>query len=197
MRAKKMAKELRGNWKKFGDFAWFDKPEDADNWCIVYTSNRDSGLIEQSNAAYYVKQLGPLVDGDEGDILEMHDTHWAVGYVDGWAIRVNNSVGHLTPAFLKYCELKEKEEDCVFLDEEDYEVRVREEALINLEYYVRHGGVAFTLKEDLPDNWVAVLHTELLCTECDTDCYDQSDLERLLGKLGFLDVGQSSDQEKE
>ena len=51
------AKEAAGNWREFDCFAWFDQPADADNWTIVYTSNRDSGLIDQSNAAAIDKVL--------------------------------------------------------------------------------------------------------------------------------------------
>ena len=46
-----MAHEAAGNWKKFDSFAWYEKPEDAEKWCVVYTKNRDSDCLEESNAA--------------------------------------------------------------------------------------------------------------------------------------------------
>jgi len=44
------AKEAAGNHRKFDCFAWHERPDDDENWCIVYVSNRDSGLLDQSNA---------------------------------------------------------------------------------------------------------------------------------------------------
>ena len=43
------AKKAAGNWKQFGSFAWFrsSELEDADQWAIIYTSNRDSTLLDQ------------------------------------------------------------------------------------------------------------------------------------------------------
>ena len=49
------AADMAGNHQRFDSFAWFDKPEDSHLWCIVYTANRDSGLLEQSNAAVIAK----------------------------------------------------------------------------------------------------------------------------------------------
>ena len=50
---KDAAKHAAGNWKNFKCFVWYrdrelTKPED---WSVVYTHNRDSGLLDQSNAA--------------------------------------------------------------------------------------------------------------------------------------------------
>lgn len=40
------AHEAAGNWQKFESFAWHrsydDSIPDPENWCIVYTNNRDS-----------------------------------------------------------------------------------------------------------------------------------------------------------
>jgi len=44
------AREARGNWQKFDCFGWHDRPEDCEEWAIVYTHNRDSDLLDQSNA---------------------------------------------------------------------------------------------------------------------------------------------------
>ena len=46
------ATEAASNWRKFGSFAWHDKPDHAEKWAIVYTHNRDSGLIDKVNAAF-------------------------------------------------------------------------------------------------------------------------------------------------
>ena len=58
------AREARGNWRKFDSFAWHDRPEDSAEWAIVYTHNRDSDLLDQSNADAIDKALAPFTEGD-------------------------------------------------------------------------------------------------------------------------------------
>ena len=47
------AKKAAGNWQSFNCFVWFRDRDlkDADQWAIIYSHNRDSGLLDQSNAA--------------------------------------------------------------------------------------------------------------------------------------------------
>ena len=54
------AKEAAGNWLKFSCFIWHRPPDHANQWAIVYTHNRDSGLVDQSNAGAIDKALTPL-----------------------------------------------------------------------------------------------------------------------------------------
>ena len=84
------AKKAAGNWKRFGSFAWFRKRElvDADQWAVVYTSNRDSTLLDQSNASVIEMALEPFTEGDDPDVVMESHSHWAVGHVDGFSIRV-------------------------------------------------------------------------------------------------------------
>ena len=59
--------------------------DDPDNWAIIYTHNRDSGLLDQSNADAIAEAMEPFTDGDDPDVvMESHD-HWAVGHVDGFS----------------------------------------------------------------------------------------------------------------
>ena len=52
------AEQAAGNWRKFQCFVWYrDEIQDAENWAIVYTNHRDSGLLDQSNAAAIQKEL--------------------------------------------------------------------------------------------------------------------------------------------
>ena len=46
------ATQAAGNWQRFNSFIWFRDREvqDAEQWAIIYTHNRDSGLLDQSNA---------------------------------------------------------------------------------------------------------------------------------------------------
>lgn len=77
------AKQLRGNWQKFECFVWFGEQDvpDPENWTIVYTSHRDSGLIGQSNASAIAKALKPFLENEPENIHEESHTHWAVGHV--------------------------------------------------------------------------------------------------------------------
>ncbi len=142
------AKEASGNWQKFHCF-WWDRVRDLDdpeNWTIIYTHHRDSTLLDQSNASVIDKTLEPFLDGD--DVHAEHHSHWAVGWIDGYAIRVFRN-GEITPAFRAYHELAVRLADYPVLDEEDYSERELEATLENLT------DAAWRLKNDyeLPKEW--------------------------------------------
>ena len=103
---------------------WFRRNEidDAGNWAVIYTQNRDSGLLDQSNAAVIEKALQPFSDGDDPDVVFESHSHWAVGHVDGFSIRVFKD-REITEAFAKYHELAERIADYPILDESDYSER--------------------------------------------------------------------------
>ncbi len=84
------AKEAAGNHLKFRDFSWHIKlPDDAENWVVVYSSNRDSGLLERSNADAIEALLEPFLEDDDcDDISHLSHNHWACGHVDGYFMRV-------------------------------------------------------------------------------------------------------------
>ena len=74
------AKHAAGNWTTFRNFAWsrsseLDSPSD---WYITYTHHRDSGLLDQSNAAAIERELQPFTDSDDADVVAEHHLHWAV-----------------------------------------------------------------------------------------------------------------------
>jgi hypothetical protein len=120
------AKELIGNWKTFDCFAWHGSPDDADERCIIYTENRDSGSLEKSNSAAIAEELKPFLEN--GDIVSESHNHWACGWVDGYSILVYRD-GKPTEAFRKYCELRARLDDYPVLDEEDFSERELEESL--------------------------------------------------------------------
>ena len=139
-----------GNWRKFDCFVWFRDTEldDAENWAVIYTHHRDSGLLDESNAAVIAKALESFIDGDDPDVVfESHD-HWAVGHVDGFSVRVFRD-GKITDAFKAYHELAQRLADYPILDEGDYSCREVEATLANLP------AAAWRLKHDfdLPDAW--------------------------------------------
>jgi hypothetical protein len=127
------AKEARGNWQKFDSFGWHDRPADAEEWAIVYTHNRDSDLLDQSNADAIEKALAPYMEGEEesADVRPEHHGHWACGWVDGYSIRVYRN-GEITPAFRAYHDLAQRLADYPVLDEEDHSRREYDATLENL-----------------------------------------------------------------
>ena len=144
------AQEAAGNWQRFQCFVWFRAQdlEDAGNWAVVYTCNRDSGLLDQSNAAAIEKALEQFADGDDQDVVFESHSHWAVGRIAGFSVRVFNN-GEITKAFETYHELAQRLADYPILDESDYSERELEATLENIK------DEAWRLKNDfeLPDDW--------------------------------------------
>lgn len=139
-----------GNWKEFRCFVWWRDREikDSENWAIFYTHNRDSGLLDESNAAVVKKTLRLFAEGDDPDVVFESHSHWAVGHVDGFSMRVFRN-GRITEAFRKYHELAEQIESYPILDETDYSKREYEATVENIE------DAAWRLKNDyeLPEGW--------------------------------------------
>lgn len=146
------AKKAAGNWQRFDSFVWFrDRDaEDADQWAIIYTHNRDSGLLDQSNASVIAKAMALFTEGDEPSVVMETHSHWAVGHIDGFSIRVFDGDGEITEAFRKYHELSEAMDDYPILDESDYSERELEATLENI------ADAAWRLKNEfnLPEGWV-------------------------------------------
>jgi hypothetical protein len=142
------AQELVGNHHKFESFAWWDRPEDSDGWCVVYGHHRDSGLLDQSNAAAIEKALEPFTEGEAPDVLSQRHTHWAVGWMEGYVIRVFDQDGNVTAAFRRYCELRAKLSDYPILDETDYSQREYDATVEN----IREAGRRF-VADDAPEGW--------------------------------------------
>jgi len=103
------ARDMAGNWKRFSCFCWdrLQEINDPANWAIVYTCNRDSGLLAQSNAAAIAEVLKPFSETENPDVVFESHSHWAVGHVDGFSIRVYRD-GKITDAFRTYHALTER-----------------------------------------------------------------------------------------
>jgi hypothetical protein len=144
------AQELAGNHREFDCFAWWTRPADDGKWAVVYTHHRDSGLLDQSNAAAIERALRPFMEGDEADVVGERHSHWGVGWVEGYAIRVFGPDGQITPAFRRFCELRAKLADYPILDESDYSQREYEATVEN----IREAGRRF-VSDDAPPEWVA------------------------------------------
>jgi hypothetical protein len=144
------AREAAGNWKRFMCFVWDRRHDldDSDSWAIVYTHNRDSGLLDRSNADAFAKAMQPCTEGDDPDAVMESHSHWAVGHVDGFSVRVYRD-GEITDAFQTYHEFAERMDGYPILDEEDYGRREHEATLENI------AEAAWRLKGEyeLPDGW--------------------------------------------
>lgn len=144
------AKLAAGNWRDFKCFVWFKASElpDADKWAIIYTHNRDSGLLDQSNAAVIEEAMKPFTEGKTPDVVFESHIHWAVGHVDGFSIRVFHR-GRITIAFKTYHKFAVRMDDYPILDDDDYSRREHEATLENIT------DSAWRLKHQflLPDGW--------------------------------------------
>ena len=61
------ARKAAGNWRSWTCFVWDRAREigDPEIWAIIYTHNRDSGLLDQSNAEVIAKALAPFTTGED------------------------------------------------------------------------------------------------------------------------------------
>jgi hypothetical protein len=144
------ATEAAGNWKSWTCFVWDRERDldDPDDWGIVYTHNRDSGLLTMSNADAIAEAMESFTGGDDPDLVMESHSHWAVGHVDGFSIRVYRD-GEITDAFRKYHDLMEQLDGYPILDEEDYSNREYETTLENI------SDAAWRVKHEytLPEGW--------------------------------------------
>jgi hypothetical protein len=152
------AREATGNWKAWTCFVWFREPEieDLENWSIAYTQHRDSGLLDQSNADVMARALKPFSTSDDPDVVFESHSHWAVGHVDGFSIRVYRD-GVITDAFCTYHDLLARCAEYPILDEADYSQREHDATRATL------ADASWRLKRQyqLPDGWESEVYSWL------------------------------------
>ena len=186
MELKTAARDAAGNWQHFTCFSWHRASEinDASDWAIIYTHHRDSSLIDQSNAEAITEVLKLFLGKD---IIAEHHNHWAVGWIDGYSIRVYRC-GHITRAFRTYHEIAQRLTDYPILDEEDYCNREYEATIENL------ADAAWRLKHEfeLPKGWETAVYDWFSNHNCSaiesSNCggYPTEDqLKRAFEALGF------------
>jgi hypothetical protein len=154
------AKRAAGNWRQFNCFVWHRAADlsDPDEWAVLYSHHRDSGLLDQSNAAAIGKALEPFTDGDDPDVVAERHSHFACGWIDGFSVRVFRD-GQITDAFRRYHDLAQRIADYLCLDESDYSQREYDATLANI------ADAAWRLRHvyDLPDEgWEAEVFSWLL-----------------------------------
>lgn len=193
------AQDAAGNWKKFKSFYWRNEPEENSNdWAIFYTSNRDSDISEQSNAAAIEKIMETFCQEDDNgnfDCVRESHNHWAVGYVDGFAIKVfADDNGAITPAFRTWCGIQSRLEDYSILDEDDFSLREYEATIENIENV---GTCYLGDKEELniTDNWAAKCFSwfgehdssAIECRDGNGGYPTSKEMKACLNALGWLD----------
>ncbi len=184
-----LAKQLVGNWKKFESFVWYDKPEeDSDNWTIVNTHHRDSGLLELSNAFVIHRRLDKWPD----DIRFERHNHYAVGWIECVVIKIYKNIitKEVTDAFRAYCELYCAMENYSILDESHYSNMEYEAAIKAIE----DNGVGLISDVDIPSDWPYSVYSWLWNNDQrevenidDQGAYPSKDsIERALVSLGHI-----------
>ena len=153
------AQQSVGNWLEFNSFFWSRQRElsDADQWAIFSADNRDSGLLDQSNAEQIAEEMSPYLDCDDPDIFAESHNHWACGYVNGYSIRVYDSNGNITPAFVAYYILLSALDDYPVLDEMDYSEREYDTTIEN----IRNSCYSILDDYELPDEWTSEVYSWL------------------------------------
>ena len=161
-----LAQAMACNWKRMQSFMWFRESEieDSDNCAIIYTHNRDSGLLDQSNAGVIGKAMMPFTedDGDDPDVVMESHSHFLVGWIAGFSIRCLNSDGKPTRAFARYAELHEAMDQYPILDEEDYSNREHEATVENIVDAARQIDDEYELTED----WQYEVYSWLSDNDC-------------------------------
>ena len=155
MTLEEAASQAAGNWKRYSCFCWdrMREIDDPADWAIVYTHHRDSGLLDQSNAAAMADALSSFSESENPDVVFESHSHWAVGHVDGFSLRVNRD-GEITGAFRAYHGLMERLEAYPVLVESDYGRREYEAALENIE----DAAWRFKSTYNLHDGWEAEVY---------------------------------------
>lgn len=151
------AQQATGNWRKFESFVWHRQPDDAENWCIVYTNNRDSKLLEQSNAEAIQAEMEEFTQGDDPDCISERHDHWAVGWTDGYSIRVYRGK-ETTPAFERWCDIQNRLSDYPVLDDEDYSQKKYDATIENIERGADQIISQRDLEEKIPTNYAEELY---------------------------------------
>jgi hypothetical protein len=134
MTLEEAASQAAGNWKRYSCCCWdrLREIDDPDDSAILYTHHRDSGLLDQSNAAAMADAVRSFTESENPDVVFESHAHWAVGHVDGFSIRVYRDDA-ITDAFHVYHGLMKRLEAYPVLDESDYGRREYDAALENIE----------------------------------------------------------------
>lgn len=157
-----------GNWIKRDAFAWSvrERPDDAEAYGLFVLRHRDSGLIEQSNAAVIRRALEPFDDGDDtGDAIVLSCNHFACGWTEELAVRVyRRGATCTTSAFDTLAGLVARLAGHPILDELDYSRREHDAALAGIRCALIGTGVD---RDAQPDDWEGQVFTWFSANDAD------------------------------
>lgn len=157
------AEHSAGNWQRFDCFVWWRESdvESPEDWMIHYTHHRDSGLLDLSNAEHIRQELDRFAADDDPDVVFESHSHWAVGHIDGFSLRVFRD-GEFTDAFRTFHQLMESLATYPILDEDDFSEREYEATVENIVH------AAWSLADDfqLPEHWQYEVYGWLSDNEC-------------------------------
>ncbi len=123
-------------------------------------------------------------------IAESH-SHWLVGHIDGFSIKVY-SRGKVTKAFCIFYELLQQIEAYSILDESDYAMREHAATLANIDF----AACSLIDRFNLPEDWREQVYTWLLAndesqvenTEDEGGWPDEEGIEASFTALGFEEI---------
>ena len=186
--------DIREAIKRPSDFGYYGDLPIGTTWSLgPMILNRDSGPLEQSNAAVVKKVFAELF-GEEGEDNGWEVTrcnHWAVGWVEHLSFRAIDDAGVPTKQFIEMLRLNAEVEESVCLDEDDLCQREWEATIEYLEW-----TAARWVKEAAPDDWVEMLAREVaseVIHESSGPYVRDQDIKDALRKLELLDT---SDEEE-
>jgi hypothetical protein len=141
------------------DFAYEGSLPIGETWSLgPMILNRDSGPLEQSNAAAVRKTFeslfGPECEDNGWEVTRCN--HWAVGWVDHLSFRAIDDNGGPTQQFVEMARLNAEVEENIVLDEDDLCAREWDDLIEYLEWH----ATPF-LKESVPDDWPELLAREV------------------------------------
>lgn len=144
--------EFEANWTRRPAFAWSDvaRPDDAWAFGLYVLRHRDSGLIDQSNAAANVAALA-LFEAT-GDVIRLTCGHFGFGWTEEIAVRVfrADDPAATTPAFDSLDALVGRLAAYPVLDEDDHAARSLEAAHESIRFALVGSGVD---RDALLDGW--------------------------------------------
>jgi hypothetical protein len=182
-----VARQLAGNHRHFEGLTRFEPPADSDDWMLLYTHSRESGLLEISNAYAIAKELEQSIGSNT--VVPVRHAHCLVGWIEGFFVRVFDADGQPTGAFHVYCGLMERLARSPVLDEADFVARQYRSAVRAIEQ--QGSGLVFDgAPGDWPDQVVAWLFEhnplELACRGEHGARPSFDAIEEALYELGFL-----------
>ena len=144
--------EFEANWTRRPAFAWSEvaRPDDARAFGLYVLRHRDSGLIEQSNAATVVAALAPFEAA--GDVVRLTCGHFGYGWTEEVAVRVfrADDSAATTPAFDALNALVGRLAAYPILDDADHAARSLDAAQESIRFALVGSDVD---RDALPDGW--------------------------------------------